>query len=49
MIAGLACNENPDLGDMVDADAMIFDLDEAERLMTGVLRSLKAHQLPGRQ
>jgi MerR family transcriptional regulator, light-induced transcriptional regulator len=49
MIAGLACKENPDLGDMVDADAMIFDLDEAERLMTGVLRSLKAHQLPGRQ
>jgi MerR family transcriptional regulator, light-induced transcriptional regulator len=49
MIAGLACKDHPDLGDLVDADAMIFDLDEAERLMTGVLRSLKAHQLPGRQ
>jgi MerR family transcriptional regulator, light-induced transcriptional regulator len=49
MIAGLACNQNPDLGDLVDADAMISDLDEAERLMTGVLQSLKAHQLPGRQ
>jgi MerR family transcriptional regulator, light-induced transcriptional regulator len=49
MIAGLACKDQPDLGDLVDADAMIFDLDEAERLMTGVLQSLKAHQLPGRQ
>jgi MerR family transcriptional regulator, light-induced transcriptional regulator len=49
MIAGLACSQNPDLGDMVDADAMVGDLDEAERLMTGVLQSLKAHQLPGRQ
>jgi MerR family transcriptional regulator, light-induced transcriptional regulator len=49
MIAGLACKDQPDLGDLVDADAMIFDLDEAERLMTGVLQSLKAHRLPGRQ
>ncbi len=49
MIAGLACKDHPDLGDLVDADAMIFDLDEAERLMTGVLQSLKAHRLPGRQ
>lgn len=49
MIAGLACKDNPDLGDMVDADAMISDLDEAERLMAGVLQSLKANQLPGRQ
>ena len=49
MIAGLACSQNPDLGDLVDADAMIADLDEAERLMTGVLRSLKAHSLPQRQ